>query len=79
MRTIRASEIGTYLFCARAWWHQRNGSPSLNEKIMKEGTEYHEKHGETIATAGLFQRVGLVLLLGALIVAAVALTSIILQ
>lgn len=74
MRTIRASEIGTYLFCARAWWHQRNGFPSLNERIMREGTIHHEQHGAKIAAAGSAQRAGVIVLVVAAILLIVGLT-----
>jgi hypothetical protein len=79
MRTIRASEIGTYLFCARAWWHQRNGTPSLNESKMKEGTMHHEQHGAKIAVAGFSQRAGIFVLLVAVILVIVGLTLAVLQ
>lgn len=74
MRTIRASEIGTYLFCARAWWHQRNGTPSLNEAVMQEGTVHHQRHGAQVAKASLVQRAGAVLLLAAVLLIAAGIT-----
>lgn len=79
MRTIRASEIGTYLFCARAWWHRRNGTPSLNETIMQEGTTHHEQHGARVAAAGFLQKAGVVLLLLAVLLIAVGITMAVLK
>jgi len=79
MRTIRASEIGTYLFCARAWWHQRNGTSSLNEGVMREGTTHHEKHGAKVATAGIVQRVGVIILVLAVLLIVVGITLAALQ
>ena len=78
MRTIRASEIGTYLFCARAWWYRRNNTPSLNEGIMQEGTLHHEQHGARVGAAGLVQRAGAVQLLAALILIVVGITMLLL-
>lgn len=79
MRTIRASEIGTYLFCARAWWYQRNGTPSLNERIMREGMVHHEQHGAKVAAAGFTQRAGAIVLVVAVILIVVGLTMAVLQ
>ena len=79
MRTIRASEIGTYLFCARAWWHRRNGTPSLNETIMQEGTAHHEQHGARIARAGIAQRAGVLVLLLVVILIVVGITMAVLN
>ena len=79
MRTIRASEIGTYLFCARAWWHQRKGTPSLNKEIMEKGTAHHEAHGARVAASGIVQRLGAVLLIAAILLIVVGITILTLQ
>lgn len=50
-----ASEIGTYLYCKRAWWFERQRAPSLREPERVRGTAFHEQHGARVATA---QRVG---------------------
>ncbi|MEJ2510603.1 MAG: hypothetical protein P8Y72_03300 [Anaerolineales bacterium] len=67
MRTIRASEIGTYLFCHRAWWYQRKEVPSENVQEMLGGTEIHRQHGQTVLVAGCLRTLGMGLLLTALV------------
>ncbi len=66
MRTIRASELGTYLFCARAWGYARQGQPSSNEDLMQAGTEYHHQHGQAVLHAALLRLAGWALVLLAL-------------
>ncbi len=71
MKTIRASEIGSYLYCRRAWWYRKNGQESINQAELAAGTELHRQHGRKVLAAGL-QR-GLAFL--TLLVACVMLTS----
>ncbi|HTX78036.1 MAG TPA: hypothetical protein VMC62_00130 [Longilinea sp.] len=74
MRAIRASELGTYLYCKRAWWYQQNGEPSQNRAEMAGGTEFHQAHGRQVVTASLFQIAAWGLLLIAILSLAVWVT-----
>lgn len=63
MKTIRASDIGSYLYCRRAWWYHLHGQKSLNQSEMASGTELHRRHGRTVVIAGLLRNLGFLLLL----------------
>jgi CRISPR/Cas system-associated exonuclease Cas4 (RecB family) len=63
MRTIRASEIGTYLYCRRAWWYRKQGVESDNQSELTAGTDLHRQHGRKVLAAGLTRTFGLILLL----------------
>ena len=67
--TIRASEIGTYLFCQRAWWYDQKGLASENQVEMLTGTRIHEQHGREVLTAGLLRWAGYAVLLLSLVLA----------
>jgi hypothetical protein len=46
---LRASEIGQYAFCARAWWLGRvKGYRSVNVAAMRLGTIQHRRHGRAV-------------------------------
>ncbi len=64
MRIIRASEIGTYQFCNRAWWYQIQGYEPDNQLALEKGKEFHNKHFYVVTSAGCLQAVayGLILL-----------------
>jgi len=66
MAPIRASEIGSYLYCARAWWYQRQGIKSSNQTEMTAGTKLHHQHGRKVMASGLMRTLALVLLMAAL-------------
>jgi len=67
MRTIRASEIGSFLYCKRAWWYQKLGKPSQNQSFLDAGTNFHSEHGAHVARASLFRTTGWIILLAAVI------------
>jgi hypothetical protein len=52
MRTIRASELGTFIYCQRAWWYHRHGEPNQNQAEMASGSVIHKKHGQTVMATG---------------------------
>jgi len=64
---IRASEIGSYLYCRRAWWYHKQGVESENQAELATGTELHRQHGRKIIAAGLLRTLSLILLLAAFI------------
>lgn len=66
MKPIRASEIGSYLYCARAWWYGQKGIESTNQAEMTAGTELHRQHGRTVIVSGLTRTLAVILLLVAL-------------
>ena len=66
MKTIRASEIGSYLYCRRAWWYRRQGLEPANQGQMNAGTELHRQHGRTIILASLQSGLAWLILLFAL-------------
>jgi CRISPR/Cas system-associated exonuclease Cas4 (RecB family) len=66
MPVIRASDIGSYLYCRRAWWYKKQGVESENKAELAAGTELHHKHGRKVLAASLTRTLGLLLLLVAL-------------
>jgi len=75
MRTIRASEIGLYLYCRRAWWYHNQGVVSENQAEMASGSELHRQHGRRVLAAGLLRWLALALLLAAVVLLTVYLTG----
>jgi hypothetical protein len=75
MRTIRASEISSFLFCKRAWWYQQKGIESNNIDDMVEGNQLHQRHGRAVLSSSLTRVLAYGLLLIALVIFTVYLTN----
>lgn len=71
MRTIRASEIGAFLYCQRAWWYQKRGEPSENLAEMLAGSELHYQHGRSALAVGCLRALAYGLIVAALVLVTV--------
>ncbi len=65
-RWIKASELGEYLYCQRAWWYRLQGYQSGNVQELAQGTAEHLQHGRGLRWAS-WQRSLAFLLIGAAI------------
>ncbi len=73
---IRASEIGEYTYCARAWWLGRvQGVERADDAPLIAGTGRHRRHGRAVNLAVWAWRIGLVLLAMAVVLGIVLLTA----
>lgn len=78
MRKISASEIGTFLFCERAWWYQHQGIETHNLEELASGSELHHRHSQAVVVSGLVKIVAYIVLLSGITLLAVALVRAIL-
>ena len=59
---IRASEIGEYVFCRRAWWlHRVQGFESANRAQMEAGAARHVQHSRAVQRADALTRAAIIL------------------
>lgn len=72
MRIIRASEIGEYVYCRRAWWLRHvQGYASANVRELAAGAAAHAAHGRLTGVAvGLRALAALLLILAIFLAAA---------
>lgn len=62
-RTIRASGIGQYAYCARAWWlSQVQGLAPTNVEELALGRDLHAEHGRAVVSVLRLRRWALILL-----------------
>ena len=65
-RTVRASEIGSFIYCQRAWWYQRRGFEPINRNELAAGSEFHNTHASKARSVILIRILAWVLALTAL-------------
>ena len=62
-RVIRASEIGQYDFCAKAWWlGSVEGVEPSNIRELQAGTAAHTWHAQQVTRAGRLQQGAVVIM-----------------
>ncbi|WP_322513078.1 hypothetical protein [Chloroflexus sp.] len=65
MDIIRASELGEYYYCARAWWLRRvAGQETEGAERRAFGTMSHARHSRLVAASQRLLWIGLGLLIG---------------
>ncbi|MBN1305736.1 MAG: hypothetical protein JXA13_14965 [Anaerolineales bacterium] len=67
MPVLRASEIGNYLYCRRAWWYRKQGVEPVNQEELAAGSRIHRRHGRQVLLAGLIRTLAVMLVLTALV------------
>jgi hypothetical protein len=70
MRTLRTSEIGSYLYCRRAWWYHLKGNESQNQSELAAGSSLHRQHGRKVFISGALQILAMIAVLAALVLIA---------
>lgn len=71
---VRASDIGLWAFCNRAWWLARvQEVPHRSPALLQYGSDAHRTHGQTVARGYRYMKIGIFLLSLAALVAGFAL------
>jgi len=69
-RTIRASEISSFVYCQRAWWYQRQNLAPINLKEMAAGQDFHQRHTNQTRSANIVKFLAWVLAAAAVVITA---------
>lgn len=72
-RYIRASDIGTHAFCARALHLKDVGAPTTLVSEQQLGTAYHEAHGAAVQSSARTRKLSTWMIVAAVILLAAAL------
>lgn len=70
-RRVRASEIGAFAYCARAWGYAERGEPSRRQPERQAGLAHHARRLRRATWSVPLFRLGLGCLLLAVVVLAV--------
>ena len=62
-RLIRASEVGEYQYCRRAWWLRAvEGLTPDNRERLQAGSVLHSRHGRRVTASTVLLVAGLLVL-----------------
>ena len=75
-RTIRASEIGTFMYCQRAWWYQRKKIKPINVDELAAGQKFHKLHINQSRSANLLKTIAWLLVISSVIILSVLVATI---
>ena len=70
-RTIRAAEIGSFIYCQRAWWYQRQKIKPINQDELTDGSDFHNEHWLQTNSARYLRSAGWILLIASLVILAI--------
>ncbi len=61
-RYRKASEIGEFVYCHKAWWlhHIRSNAPA-NREVLEAGRVHHARHGAQVQQAAWVRKAAVVL------------------
>jgi hypothetical protein len=74
-RTIRASEIGSFIYCQRAWWYQRNKIKPINVGELAAGQKFHQLHINQSRSANFLKVIAWLLVIISVIILSVLVTT----
>ena len=69
MRKVRASELGSFNYCQRAWWYKQQNILSENQGAMEAGSHEHREHNRGVKLAVFYRWLALAVLVVAIILA----------
>ena len=75
-RTIRASEIGIFIYCQRAWWYQRKKIKPINVGELAAGQNFHQLHIDQSRSANLLKTIAWLLVISSVIILSVLVVGI---
>jgi len=68
MKTVRASDISSFIYCQLAWWYRMNGHESINTLEISAGNYQHQEHSRRVYQNKALQLLAYTLIIFALII-----------
>ncbi len=75
-RTIRASEIGSFMYCQRAWWYQRKKIKPINVGELAAGQNFHQIHINQSRSANILRVIAWLLVISSVIIISILIAAI---